>query len=265
MDGSAKETVIIVHGTFAGPKLGKRCWHQPSDSDPKGFIARLNLALQQRGSAARCWAHCSEADQGFRWSGKNSWVDRTQAAAELGDYVTKLRREGWRCHIVAHSHGGNVVVEALHQMAAALPSAAPLGRIVTLGTPFMDTTSPIRESIRNTQHLVAQLSRIIWWLIFLLGSVWAVVDSARSTGPGAALGVAVFASVIVFALLFFRRKNQTEPLFDTAAHIQPKFLAIGSRMDEPWQLLHHMRNVPNPLALETNLIGYLISSMKSHI
>ena len=48
MEASAKETVIIVHGTFAGPKPEKRCWHQPGDGDPIGFIAKLNLALQKR-------------------------------------------------------------------------------------------------------------------------------------------------------------------------------------------------------------------------
>src|SRR5262249_37770961 len=79
----------------------------------EGFIAKLNDALQKRGSAARCWAHCHQGDQGFHWSGENSWVARTQAAAELRSYVLNLRNEGWCCHIVAHSHGGNVVLEAL--------------------------------------------------------------------------------------------------------------------------------------------------------
>ena len=144
MEEAAKETVIIVHGTYAAPKPGVSRWYQPAEGVPATeFITKLNDALQKRGSAARCWAHCSQGDQGFHWSGKNSWIDRTRAASELGNYVLQPRKEGWCCHIVAHSHGGNVVLEALPQIATALPSHAPLGKIVTLGTPFMDTMSQI--------------------------------------------------------------------------------------------------------------------------
>jgi hypothetical protein len=143
MDETAKETVIIVHGTYAAPQPGVSRWYQPAEGMPatEGFIAKLDDALQKRGSAARCWAHCSQGDQGFHWSGKNDWVERTHAASVLGDYVAKLRKEGWCCHIVAHSHGGNVVVEALPQIASAFSPNEPSGTIVTLGTPFMDTMS----------------------------------------------------------------------------------------------------------------------------
>jgi alpha-beta hydrolase superfamily lysophospholipase len=160
MEEAAKETVIIVHGTFAAPELGASRWYQPTEP----FIAKLNDALQKRGSAARCWAHCSQGDQGFHWSGENSWVARTQAAAKLRSYVLNLRNEGWCCHIVAHSHGGNVVLEALPQITTALPFTASLGKIVTLGTPFMDAMSPIRERIRRTQRFIVGLS--------LIASVW---------------------------------------------------------------------------------------------
>jgi hypothetical protein len=160
MEEAAKETVIIVHGTFAGPKPEKRCWHQPGDGDPIGFIAKLNLALQKRGSAARCWAHCSQGDHGFHWSGKNSWVDREQAAAELADYVTKLQKEGWRCHIVAHSHGGNVLVDALPKITRAEASAS-LGNVVTLGTPFMDVTTPMLWEEQRRQVNLAGASLMI--------------------------------------------------------------------------------------------------------
>src|SRR5215470_3886565 len=166
----AKETVIIVHGTYAALKSGVSRWYQPVEGLPatEGFIAKLNDALQKRGSAARCWAHCSQGDKRFHWSGNNNWVDRTRAAAELGNYVLNLRKEGWCCHIVAHSHGGNVVLEAMPQIAAALPSAS-LGKIVTLGTPFMDTMSPILQRIgRNRRHVIGLSWIALTWLILLL-------------------------------------------------------------------------------------------------
>jgi hypothetical protein len=163
---AVKETVIIVHGTYAAPKPAVSRWYQWAEGVPATeFITKLNDALQKRGSAARCWAHCSQADQGFHWSGENSWIDRTRAASELGNYVLKLRKEGWLCHIVAHSHGGNVVLEALPQITTALPSSACIGKIVTLGTPFMDTMSPILQRIRRNQNLQSGLSRAFLWLV----------------------------------------------------------------------------------------------------
>jgi hypothetical protein len=275
MDETAKATVIIVHGTFAAPRQGVSQWYQPAEGmmpATEGFIAKLNDALQKRSSAARCWAHCSQDDQGFHWSGKNNWVDRTGAAAELGDYVLNLRKEGWCCHIVAHSHGGNAVLEALPQIAAALPFSASLGKIVTLGTPFMDTMSPILKRIGRSQRFLTGLSWIalVWilvWFILLPAIGWAL-SAFGFTINAVVLGIMMIfpASIIVFALLFFSRKTQNaKPVLNGAAQMQPRFLAIGSRMDEAWQLLHHMRTYPDPMAVKTNLICYLFSSMQSHI
>jgi hypothetical protein len=272
MDQTARETIVIVHGTFAGHKPGVCQWYQLTEGmpAPDGFIAKLNDALQKRGSAARCWAHCEKGDQGFHWSGKNNWVERTRAAAELGNYVLNLRKEGWCCHIVAHSHGGNVVLEALPQIADALPSGASLGKIVTLGTPFMDTMSPILQRIERNKILSKRLSWIaLVWLLLSPAIQWVLEKAFASAGltlDSQSLITITMATFLVpatvFALLFFRRKSQNaKPI---AAQLQPKFLAISSPSDEPWMLLNHMRTYPNPLAVQTNLIRYLISSMQTH-
>ncbi|HEY7245873.1 MAG TPA: hypothetical protein VH678_18545 [Xanthobacteraceae bacterium] len=268
MEEATKETVIVVHGTCAAPQAGARRWYRPVEnvSATKGFTAKLDAALQERGSQARCWAHCDHADHGFHWSGRNSWVSRTRAAAELGNYVLNLRNKGWRCHIVAHSHGGNVLLEALPQITTALPSSASLGKIVTLGTPFMDTISPIFQSINRKRRFLMGLSRIMVacaWFILLPAVIW--VNDGLTIGTITSTIITVLVPPIGLALFSFRRKSKTEPIFDPPAQAQPKFLAIGSPMDEPWQLLHHMRNTPNPMSLETNLIRYLISSMRSHV
>jgi hypothetical protein len=63
----------------------------------------------------------------------------------------------------------------------------------------------------------------------------------------------------------FRKSQNPKAIFNGGVQIQPKFLAIGSKKDEPWQLLRHMQDLPNPMAVEGNLIRYLISSMQSHI
>jgi hypothetical protein len=241
IEGSAKETVIIVHGTRAAPEAGKVRWYQPTDGAPAagGFIAKLNAALQERDSPARCWAHCTQSDQIFSWSrGENDWIARTRAASALGDYMTKLQNEGWRCHIVAHSHGGNVVVEALPQITAAPRSNLPLGKIVTLGTPFMDTMSLIQKRTMRRTKVVKTISWALIWLyanIFL--ALWRILRRSRSS-VGEGVGGAI----------------QTQPIL----------LAIGSPTDEAWQILHHLRAIDNPLAVRSNLLCYVFSSLQSH-
>jgi hypothetical protein len=269
MEKAAKETVIIVHGTYAAPKSGLSRWYQPvGEPATEGFIAKLNNALQKRGSTARCWAHCSQNEPGFHWSGENHWVARTRAAVELGKYVLNLRKEGWCCHIVAHSHGGNVVFEAFPQITTAPPSSASLGRIVTLGTPFMDTMSPILQRIRTNERF---LFGVFWitlvWLILLPAIIY-VIGFANFESDVAILATisTLLAPAVVFALLvFYLEGKNPNPIFNGAAQMRPKFLAIGSEMDEPWQLLHYMRDAPNPMAVDKNLIRYLASSIRSHI
>jgi len=278
MDESAKETVIIVHGTWAAPAPGVIRWYQPGDgvTAAGGFVSKLDAALQKRSSPARCWAHCTQANQIFHWSGQNSWIARTQAASELGDYVLKLRNEGWRCHIVAHSHGGNVVLEALPQITTALLSNASLGKIVTLGTPFMDTMSPILNRVSRNRNYILRLS---WTIIVLYSFLLALVlgrfgykvfflkESLGWYYMQMALYMTIFIANIwiIFYRGFLHKDKSFEQPFNRIAQLQPIFLALSSLMDEPWQILHHMRNASNPMAARSNLTAYLISSTQSHI
>jgi hypothetical protein len=160
LDQSAKETVIIVHGTWAAPELGKSRWYEPSIAGGRGFVTKLNTAMQERGCAARCWAHCNEGISMFIWSGENDWIARTHAASSLADYVNNLQKEGWRCHIIAHSHGGNVLLEALPQIMTAPASNNRNGKFVTLGTPFMDLMSPILRRAEKQYSIL----RVISWV-----------------------------------------------------------------------------------------------------
>ncbi len=62
---TSKETVIIVHGTFAAPYEGPedqpvagrpKKWYEPGSD----FCQRLDEMLAAKGSQARCWAHLEE-------------------------------------------------------------------------------------------------------------------------------------------------------------------------------------------------------------
>jgi hypothetical protein len=334
MSGQTKETVIIVHGTFANPKPGKALWYQPRDSAPaEGFIAKLNAALQKRGSAARCWSHCDKSDMAFQWSGQNTWIARTHAATELGEYVTKLRNDGWRCHIIAHSHGGNVLAEALPQIVAPTTSGAPLGRLVTLGCPFMDVITQILINDQRREYnlrwacfmlLIVVMLQLLWpdamlpsrpinisgFLVFLsvlllLGLyvrlhkfafrsrtrngidyrddlftfkpnwkyLWieaffwllAAIVCNYIIFPPHHLAISAALCASLFVTMFVRRKLLDRVISLTRTKSfgpMPAFLSINSRMDEAWQVLHHLRNTDNPLAVRSTLLHYLISETR---
>jgi hypothetical protein len=256
-----------VHGTWAAPEPAANRWYQQIDGGDAaaGFVAKLDTALQKRGSAARCWAHCTADSPIFQWSGENSWIARTRAASALGDYVAKLRKDGWRYHILAHSHGGNVVVEALPQIVAAPTSNDLPSTIVTLGTPFIDTMSPIFKRVRRAHKVLNVLSWIGFAIVTLI-LAYSYSAFARSLSIWWH-SVFVFAFVLLaFPVCFsvyewFSRRGKAGNL----AEAEPRFLAMSSQMDEAWQILHHTRNFQNPLAVKSNLFSYLFRSTRSNM
>jgi hypothetical protein len=263
MEELAKETVVIVHGTWAAPEPDKTQWYQQPDSASatKGFVGKLDAALQQRGSPARCWAHCTEGNPMFQWSGENSWIARTRAAGALADYLAKLRGEGWRCHIVAHSHGGNIVVEALPQIIAAPSPNKSLGVIVTLGSPFMDTMSPALKRAALARRILDFAS----WIVILIVVPGAIAGYAYVSEGFWRYG-AMFEALAFFSggVVWFFQTRRIGDLHG-AAQDQPPFFAMGSLMDEAWQILHHTETMPNPLAVKSNLLRYLLAALRSGV
>ncbi|WP_156528237.1 hypothetical protein [Bradyrhizobium stylosanthis] len=323
----SRETVIIVHGTWAAPVSSKLHWYQSGSSDGC-FVSKLDKALQARGSIARCWAHCDEGTRAFHWSGENSWVARTKGADALGDYVHELQKAGWLCHVVAHSHGGNVLIEALPKIDATEDGEAPTGRLVTLGTPFMDVTSPVLENDQVRREillglgimLIAMQGYGVWakwalvsehpviviaptavilagvllrWRKRVLRDSWSTYfrkywtrvlsDVVLWTGAALILQATLFTpwypdreiwsisgGVVLLALMFrwrWNRKRNSSVSSASATHTtssaKPQMLALSSRIDEAWQVLHHLRVTKNPLAAKDGLLRYLISSLTS--
>ena len=232
MEKSANETVIIVHGTWAAPDPVERRWYQPIDERPCGepFTARLDAAL---------------------------------AASALADYVAKLRTEGWHCHIVAHSHGGNVLAETLPRIMTALESKKPQAKLVTLGTPFLDTMSPILERTKTRLKLLQVVSWIGFASLMALALYFLHLTLSDPTSQYITVEFLFgFAGVFLLAILFGRMRRRT---IDNASQPQPKLLAIGSPYDEAWQILHHLGRMENPIAIESNVLVYLFSSLRSAI
>ena len=264
-----KETVILVHGTWSGATPERSHWYEPSVAAEaeRAFTRRLDEQLAANGSTARCWAHCaSDAGRIFSWTGSNQWTDRAHAAGQLADYVSNLQNDGWKCHVVAHSHGGNVLVDALPRIAESTGCFRGInGSVVTLGTPFIDSMRPIitRRDRRRRRHRIVAI--VCYALVFALLALNLYVNvdqygfwDQSSLLIGGTTGLLALAGLVLLAR---RWRKGPSVSFSTAlnkrASDRPFVLAISSPMDEAWQLLHHIRSIANPFAPGTGLLIYL--------
>jgi hypothetical protein len=119
MAGAPCRIVVLVHGTFTNARRFQR-------------RARLLCESLKREHGAFLVHFC--------WTGKNRYSAREGAAIRLGRRLERLRRANPRARIsvVAHSHGGNVVVPVLaHSRPGDL-----VDRVVFMATPFL-TVRPL--------------------------------------------------------------------------------------------------------------------------
>ena len=185
--GESFEVVLVVHGTFANPKdppaSDLPTWWQPGGSFPKA----LDAALERHGSPARCHHWVLDLLESYRslegrrfppwrsWSGENSEVERRRAAYALAEHLRQLQREQAirRIHLVAHSHGGNVVRRALRFLNQ---PRYKLGAVVCLGTPFLhfaDRAPWRRWASRVNWPVLIALPAVflpVVWLVETLGT-----------------------------------------------------------------------------------------------
>ncbi|MGH7162446.1 MAG: esterase/lipase family protein, partial [Planctomycetota bacterium] len=128
---------LVVHGTFARDEA----WWRPGEGS---FAARLESALDGRGMPGTVWKPALDAGlapEDFAWSGGNRHSDRVEGARKLRASLARLAAAGpVVVNFVAHSHGGNVVLEALRRLAPGVR----VGRVVLLGTPLVATRPALR-------------------------------------------------------------------------------------------------------------------------
>lgn len=184
-----KETVILVHGTWANSESTSPPWWDPRSD----FVKDLDAALAANGSIARCWAPLPfriERPEVFAWTGDNSQSQRHSASLALAELIEWLEKPtGMRYHIVAHSHGGNVVLGALNALAQ---NPRQLGAVVFLGTPVLKFSSASRLLLRVQRY--GPSAAIAVGLVASLGGLIA---------GGSALRVVMLVLVAIFALTWF--------------------------------------------------------------
>jgi hypothetical protein len=164
MTGSpGKRRIILVHGTwgrgfFPSPietstdsqndvpeEDEKARWFEPASS----FRSKLASWLRQYGFTAQI--------EVFEWSGANSVFERDAAAKRLRDFLAASEDE---TTIIAHSHGGNVAMRAIHL----LDEANRKIELITMGTPFLNmfpTHSRIPEFLASIALLLIMFSWFI--------------------------------------------------------------------------------------------------------
>ena len=133
--------VTLVHGTFARDAL----WTQDESALHRTLVERLDLPVDFKR---------------FKWTGHNDHRARLKAGRCLRYFLLKLvRKHPSKLHfVIAHSHGGNVVLYALKDSFLRRHIAG----VITMGTPFISCRS------RNVAPALELLSTAVPVTSFLL-------------------------------------------------------------------------------------------------
>jgi hypothetical protein len=239
--------IVTVHGTndadFADQ--GHRWWQQGSD-----FSEHLIYRLAERG--------VPDAEiLPLHWSGQNSDFDRLKGSAELAKLLGKLDRQGRRHAIIAHSHGGNVTVEALTR-ARRSPNR---GGIVTFGTPFFTRRLKlVPRLIALFQTLLGLLVPAImtWYLIEILPS-----DSNKKVEAFVFFGGLLLLGLLSLAAGLRKLARHRLSIRHFARTIAPRhWQVVHSPRDEAMQLLEKAAQI-NPTYVTTQAAKRALTAFAS--
>jgi hypothetical protein len=234
---AGKLAIITVHGTNddAPADEGGRWWQTGSD-----FTTALCSRLAQHGiTDTEIIPH--------HWSGANSDYNRLKGSAALAAKVRALEKSGQAHAIIAHSHGGNVVMEGL----AAARSVKNLASVVTFGTPFF------LRHLKTVPFLIA-LFQLILGVVVAPIMIWYLAAILPSDSNKKIESLILFGGLFIFALWSLRTgyraltrrwgarrciaraidpahwlvihspRDEAMRLLETAAAIAPKYVTVES-------------------------------------
>jgi pimeloyl-ACP methyl ester carboxylesterase len=170
---SAKiEPVLLIHGTFANRRSNE--WWQPKSD----FCRQLDALLHKEGAAAQCWANIAPP---FAWTGKNSELARREAGRALAAQLAALEEDNSikRYHLIGHSHGGNVILNALGELPR---NPKTLGAVVFLGTPaLLFTHRELDPRWISIPLYIIVLPIIIWLFLHSPGLIFILISLTLSS------------------------------------------------------------------------------------
>jgi len=152
-------TIITIHGTFAAhegdiandsiPKEDR--WWQKKSSFQKGVENKLVLE-----------GHSNKIEwRPFHWSGLNSEQSRRRSGEELFNFLkNEYEKTNEPYHLIGHSHGGAVIIEALRQSTKHNYRLKKLQSWTTVATPFLE--------FKPKRNLLKRLTRVFQILLVFI-------------------------------------------------------------------------------------------------
>lgn len=203
---NGKTVTLIIHGTNAAGAD----WWRLGDGNGDTFADRLETALTQRGLGGTVWKPAREKDfpyNAFSWSGENRHRERIKGGKTLAASINKLasalganKKDPLTVNLVAHSHGGNVVLEAIRQ----LDDTVSIGRCVMLGTPLISFFPAFRLWRLCIGTSLLSLPAIMLLALFLYPIIFACVHLGFCSMPEHLLPAPIVAlGSMLFLVLFF--------------------------------------------------------------
>jgi hypothetical protein len=231
--------IVSVHGTNDADPAddGERWWQRGS-----AFTEHLTSRLAERGVA-------NAEILPLHWSGMNSDYDRFKGAERLAQLLASLHKAGRPHAVIAHSHGGNVAVEALTRA-----GQSPLrGGVVSFGTPFFTRRlkwTPLLIALFQTLLGLVIPPIMLWYLaeilpsdtnkkfeavilfggLFALG-VWSLLAGLRKLARER-LATRLFKTSLAPGqwLVVHSPRDEAMQLLETAARMSPQYVTTAAAM-----------------------------------
>ena len=217
-----RPVVVTVHGTNdALPQAHGQQWWQLGSP----FQAILARELARRGIPdAEFVPH--------QWTGANSDADRLDAARRLATRIYDLSKSGRPIALIGHSHGGNIVMEAVTDGA----TGKHVQRIATFGTPFF------RRKLKLVPWLISAFQILLGLVItpMMIGYIALILRTDAGPRIEAAVLFALLALLALVALRSGLRKIFRQRLTRSNARRHFKaahWMAIHSPRDEAMRVL----------------------------
>ncbi|BFU96129.1 MAG: hypothetical protein NTNFB02_28510 [Nitrospira sp.] len=173
---------IVVHGTFA---TQEKWWRLGTGET---FADRLEQGLAQQGMPNTVWHPILRAGLSydhFAWSGENTHHARMVAGRKLAQSLDDLAQRlsaspdsPLSVNVVAHSHGGNVALEAIRH----LGKAVHIRRFVCMGTPLLSFRPALRLVRPFTVSFLTLFASMFAFLPFLVIPI--LLRYAQGMPPG---------------------------------------------------------------------------------
>jgi hypothetical protein len=157
--------ILLVHGTWARGFFRQAPYHPDMPRwFEKGSTFSTTLQRLIEGMGLK-----PVLEEPLLWTGANALLHRAEAAQRVAQKLKKLPPVP--CLVVAHSHGGNIVLRALEELDDSVTARI---RVITLATPFVELFLP-HPGARNFERL--QLAMFLFLVAFgTLTSRWLSPD-----------------------------------------------------------------------------------------